>query len=333
MTSPLPTLPQHFDSTMRSCFASCAQKFYLEFCLGLHGRSLSIDLHAGACFALAIETVGRAVHCDKLPLDLALARAHAVFMLAWGEFIAIKETPKTKDRVWEAVEDYFNTYPPLTDHVQPYFVEGIPTFEFTFAEPLDLPGFPMHPVSNDPFIYCGRFDMLGTWGTKPVIRDEKTTTSIGAAWADQWGLRAQFPGYCWACRRLGIPVDTVIIRGVGILKTKFHQIEATPTYSDWAIERWLEQLRRDLIRIVQCWNETYFDFNLGESCNAYGGCQFRDPCLSPEPARWFGNYEVRHWNPLNRNPTEENSNAETTTTSSLGPTAGDASPSVRGSNL
>jgi len=315
MTSPL--LPIHIDSTMISCFRSCPQKFYNEFVLGLRPASLSIDLHAGACFASAIEDVGKNVHIHHLDLPTALLRAHGRFLDNWGDFTSMKDTPKTRENVWEAVEDYFRVYSPLTDHVQPYFVEGKPTFEFTFAIPLEPAvhpqevyaitmktrgaRFPRHP-SGDPFIYCGKFDLLGSWHGKPVVRDEKTTKSISFNWAEQWDLRSQFIGYTWACQQEGIPVDTAVIRGVGILKTKIHQVEATKTYSDVMRARWLEQLRRDLWRIRRAWDEGYWDFNLAEACVAYGGCPFRDLCASPEPSRWHSNFKVERWNPLLKQP-------------------------------
>ena len=159
----------------------------------------------------------------------------------------------------------------------------------------------MHP-SGQPFLYVGRFDMLGTWSGKLVVRDEKTTTSIGASWADQWDLRSQFIGYVWACQQSGLDLDTVVARGVGILKTKISHAEAIKQYPKFLVERWHEQLRRDLWRIVRMWDEDYFDYNLADACNSYGGCAFRTVCTSPVPERWYDQYVVRHWNPLQKNP-------------------------------
>lgn len=309
-----PIFQPYIDSTMRSCFVSCPHKWFLEFCLGLRPGGISIDLHAGACFASALEHIGKRVHTEKVPLDEALRSAHAEYLMNWGDVVPTKDTPKTRDRVWQAVynEDgasdsrgYFQVYPPMTDHVQPYFVDGRPTFEFTFAEPLDYPNFPRHPLTGDPFIYSGRFDMLGQWNGRPIIRDEKTTTSLSANWSNQWQLRAQLLGYVWACRRLGIDIDTVCIRGVGILKTKFHQVEAMITFADWEVERWLCQLARDIRRMVDCWNLQYWDYNLGETCNSYGGCQFQDVCRARNEEAWYDRYVVKRWNPLLKNPTAE----------------------------
>src|SRR5262245_24327447 len=247
-------LPKHIDSTMISCARSCSQKFFLEFCHGLRPTRFSIDLHAGACFATAVETVGKCVHEHKMDLESALQRALAVFLDAWGDLEPEKDTPKTKERVWEAVEEYFKMWPPLTDHVQPHFINGKATYETTFAIPLEpaahpvdvdldeigaYTSFPLHP-SGEPFLYSGKLDRLGDWRGKLVGQDEKTTTSIGAKWSDQWQLRSQYIGYTWALQQMGLLVDTIIVRGIGILKTKFTLVEAAPMYNSFLVERWHE---------------------------------------------------------------------------------------------
>lgn len=305
-----PPLPRHIDSTMISCFRSCPQKFWLEFVRGFRTPGISIDLHAGACFASAIENVGKSIYVDNKTLPEALAEAEVAYLFQWGDFEipTYKKTSKTRERVWEAVEDYFRTYPPNLDHVQPYMVAGAPTFEFTFAIPLETDAasaFPEHPDGGE-FLYTGRFDMLGTYQDRPCVRDEKTTgSSIGQAWADQWNLRSQFIGYTWACQELDIPLDTVIVRGIAIQKTQIVHAEAIKVYSSHLRDRWLAQLRRDMWKIVDAYNNEAWDYNLADACSSYGGCMFRDVCSAPDPEPWLANFEVRHWNPLNKNPTEE----------------------------
>ena len=333
MTNATPILPQYVDSTMIACFRSCRQKFYKEFILGLRPTGFSVDLHAGACFATGIETVGREIHENGVPLSTALSRAHGAFLDAWGDFVPQKETPKTQERVWEAIEEYFNVFPPLTDHIQPYLgADGKPTYEFTFAIPLEpaiapdkeavdantsytnfdpawystesYRPFPLHP-SGQPFIYAGKLDRLGQWGGKVVGQDEKTTRSIASNWSDQWNLRSQFIGYCWALRQMGLNIDTIAVRGVGILKTKITIVEALKTYSDMLIARWHEQLRRDLWAIRRSWDEGYWDFNMADACTSYGGCAFNELCNSANEAAWLHNYTVKRWNPLLKNPIGE----------------------------
>jgi hypothetical protein len=311
---------------MLTCFRSCPQKFYNEFLCGYRPPGLSIDLHAGACFAFALETVYKQVHLHHKTLDDALVTAHAGFAQMWGQFEIPewKRTAKTFDRVWEAVEGYFSMWSPLTDHVQPYFTsEGKPTFEYTFAIPLeptinrsvcpaDFTGFPTHP-DGGPFLYCGRFDMLGTYEGRPIIRDEKTTgASIGDRWSEQWDLRNQFMGYVWACQQCGIDLDTVCIRGVGIQKTKLDYKEAIKPYSRELLGRWHEQVRRDLWRIRASWDAKYFDYDFGNTCTAYGSCVFMRVCGSANPESWLNEFEVRRWDPLHKDPTQNPPTTEQT---------------------
>lgn len=310
-----PELPLHVDSTMLTCFRSCPRKFYHEFVLGLRPLAKSIDLHAGGCFALALETTYKGIH-NGLSLADSLDRARAAFFIEWGDFEIppYKTTAKTPDRVWEAVEAYFTQYNPFTDEIQAYLdSSGKPTLEYTFAIPLEPLGgcydesFPEHP-SGDPFLYCGRIDLLGRKGGRTVIRDEKTSgKSAGANWSESWDLRSQFIGYTWACREGGIDTETVVVRGVGILKTKFDFPEAEKVYSNFMRARWLEQLRRDLWRLRRSWDEGYFDYNLGDSCTNYGNCAYMPLCTVPEDhvASWMGEYRVQHWNPLIKNPIKE----------------------------
>ena len=154
-------LPTYIDSTMLTCFRSCPEKFRLEFVYGLRPPGLSIDLHAGACFALAIETVYRAFWEEGKSLQDALVKAHGVYAVAWGDFEipTWKATGKTFDRVWEAVEEYFKTWTPRTDHIQPYFTDGKATFEYTFSIPLE-PVVSFDPIRTNMFTDIKWFDWL-----------------------------------------------------------------------------------------------------------------------------------------------------------------------------
>ena len=296
-------LPAYIDSTMINSFRSCPQKFWNEYVLGLRSPDLSIDLHAGAVFSSTLEAFYREVFVNDADTPTALGRAFAKFQEEWGDFVIRKEKhPKTPENMWAAVEDYVRTYPPRHDSVQPYFLGDNPSFEFSFAIELDGPGFPRHPISGDPFVYTGRFDLLGKRDGRPAIRDEKTAQRLESNWAEKWDLRSQFLGYCWALQHNGIPCNTVVVRGVIVTLSSIRQVEAVKIYPQTLIDRWFEQLRRDCIRLCNCWNEGYFDYNLGDTCTMYSHCQFIPLCSSTQPENWYDSYEVRRWNPMNRNP-------------------------------
>jgi len=311
-----PELPLYIDSTMLTCFRSCPRKFFNEFCLGLRGEGMSLDLHCGACVATALETMYINIHELGHSFSDSLLRAEEAFLFQWGDVeprtrpgkngpIAI--SAKSRERTWEILLHYFAKWPPHTDHIQPMFNLGKPSVEFTFALPLthDTTGydFPLHP-SGQPFLYSGRFDMLGLYNSQPVIKDEKTMGKTPPAnWSETFDLRNQFIGYVWACRHLGIPVIGVVVRGISILKEEYHLVEILKSaYTSILLDRWKHQLARDLFRLVDCWNTSYFDFDFGDTCTSYGMCQYFHSCRADEPETWLKDFTVRHWNPLAKNP-------------------------------
>jgi hypothetical protein len=146
--------------------------------------------------------------------------------------------------------------------------------------------------------------MLAEFAGGIFAEDDKTSTSLGAQWANQWQLRSQFTGYAWGVREtLGVKVKGTIIRGVSILKTKYDHAEAITYRPDWMIDLWHKQVLRDLERMEQMWTEGFWDYNLDGACNEYGGCPFKQVCqLAPENReQWLNSWYVqRAWNPLTR---------------------------------
>lgn len=302
-------LPAAIDSTMLSAFRSCPRKFFWQFCYGLQGRQPKIDLVAGAAFAAALERTYREFWLNKRLLPEALLRAHVSFTKEWGDFPwepPSATSTKSFSRMWETVLFYFDRYPPQTDHIRPYLGAGKPTLEFSFAIPLDAPSWPRHPQTGEPFLYCGRFDMLGEYEGRICIRDEKTTgrSAKSLQWAESWDLRSQFIGYTWACHQMGFPTDLVFVRGLFIQKTQLDSMEAMKTYPSYLRERWLSQVKKDLEHICYMWHHQDFDYNFADSCTSYGNCQFIPLCTSPDPSSWFDIYHYRRWSPLSLNHSE-----------------------------
>jgi hypothetical protein len=296
-------LPSYIDSTMLNSFRTCEQRFFNEFILGLRPAEISIDLHAGAAFSGSLERFYHNLYVGRLQTSEAILRTLPHFLNLWGDFTPQKPTAKTRDNMWNAFNGYIEKYPPATDHVQPFDFEGRKTVEFSFSIPLDFPNFPRHPISNDAFIYCGRADLLGIYNGRTCVRDEKTTGRLNSNWASKWDLRSQFLGYCWGISASGIPCDTAVIRGIVVHAKSAHVYpEAIKIYAKWEIDRWFEQLRRDLWRLRRAWEDKWWNYNLGDACTQYSGCAFTDLCKSQHPERWYDSYAVKRWNPLDRNP-------------------------------
>ena len=175
-------------------------------------------------------------------------------------------------------------------------IDGKPAVEFTFAIP--IPGV-FHPETGEPILYTGRFDMLAEYQNALFVDDEKTSSYLGDSWIASWDLNSQMTGYCWASRSYGFNVQGAIVRGIGILKSETKFLLSLQRRSEWMIERWQNQLRKDLLRAIDMWKRDDWDMALDDACSSYNGCQFKEACLAKNEQKILDNeYEIRHWDPL-----------------------------------
>lgn len=298
-----PDFPLVWDNTMRSAFVECPRKFAYQYLDHWKPRTVSVHLHAGKAWAEGLEKTRRAFYCDNLPPETAIQLGLVRLLEAYGDFECPPDSAKSPSRLAEAFVFYFEKYPLATDPAQPYVGPNGPMIEFSFALPID--DSLVHPTTGEPLIYSGRADMVATYAGAVTIFDDKTTTSLGTSWAQQWDMRAQFTGYTWAAREYNIPVTQVLARGISILKTKFDTANAITHREDWRIARWHMQFQRDVRRAIELWREGYWDTNEADACSAYGGCMFRQPCMSQDPQPWLEiGFSRRRWDPLTREEVE-----------------------------
>lgn len=297
-----PPFPAVLDSTIIAAFRSCPQKAYLEFACHWKPRDLSVHLHAGASYATGMEAARTAFYSGGCSSEDAVAEGVGALLKAYGDFECPPDSAKSALRTAGALEFYFSRYPLGVDDAIPLKLpSGKLGIEFSFAEPLEI----AHPESGDPLIYCGRMDMICTKSGMILGEDDKTASQLGASWPRQWDLRSQFTGYVWGAGRNGIKLDGFLVRGVSILKTKYDTLEAITYRPSWQVERWFEQLHRDIHRMISCWREGYWDLNLDHACTEYGGCAFRQVCLMHDPQQLLGQqFERRAWNPIERTETK-----------------------------
>lgn len=293
-----PMFPPTVDSTMLAAFRNCPQKMFRTYVEHWKPQFESVHLVAGGAYAKGLETARRAFYSDKLSPDDALSLGGAALMEHYGDFECPADSAKSLERTLGALEYYFEQYPLGSDPAIPIeYATGRQGIEFSFAEPLDI----MHPISGDPLIYTGRADMLAHWNDGIYVFDDKTTSSLGASFARQWEHRSQFTGYLWAAQRAGIRTHGAVVRGVSILKAKYDTMEVVTNRSPWEIERWYIQMQRDIQRMIRCWEEGYWDYNLDHACNEYGQCSLTDICKSPNPEAWLpAKFTKRVWDPLAR---------------------------------
>ena len=287
------------DSTIMSTFRSCPQKAFRTYIEHWKPQSESVHLVAGGAFAKGIEVARKAFYERGAEPEQAELAGMQALIAAYGDFECPADSAKSLERTLGALQFYFERYPLGADGMVPItFAGGKRGIEFSFATP--LPNV-VHPVTGDPILYTGRADMLAEYLDGIYVVDEKTTSALGASWSRQWEMRGQFTGYQWAAREAGIQTAGAVIRGVSILKTKYDTLEAITYRTPWEIDRWLAQTERDVERMIKCWEDGWWDYDMGEACGSYGGCSLTSVCKSADPESWLPvRMERRVWDPLAR---------------------------------
>jgi len=294
-----PMFPHTVDSTLIAAFRSCPQKFYRSFIEHWKPVGKSVHLVAGGAFASGIEAAREAFYVKGMSPTDSEAVGMTALISHYGDFECPPDSPKSLERMMGALEFYFFNYPLGADGADPIELpNGKRGIEFSFAEPLPI----AHPVTGDPILYTGRSDMVATRHATGIWNyDEKTTSSLGATWSRQWELRSQFTGYNWALLQQGIKPAGTIVRGVSVLKTKYDTMEVPTHRSKYEIDLWLHQTVRDVKRMITCWMEGWWDYDLDSACTEYGGCAFQTICKSSNPDEWLpAKFVQRVWDPLER---------------------------------
>lgn len=293
-----PPFPSVIDSSLISAARSCGRKVELEYFLHFKPRTPNVHLHAGKSFARGLEVVRESFYVEgKSPQD-SIADGLRALLVEYGDFECPEDSAKSCARMMGALEYYFSVWPLGEDKAVPHLLpSGARAIEFNFLEPLDF----AHPETGEPLFYSGRFDQIVDYAGAIFGEDDKTASSLGASWGRQWDLHPQFTAYCWGAAKGGLPLEGFLVRGCSILKTKYDHQQAITYRPAWRIDRWYEQLLRDLKTLVESWDSGHFDYNEGHSCNEYGGCLFQSVCQSKDPEPFLeAGFVRRRWDPVLR---------------------------------
>lgn len=333
----VPQFPEIIDSSMLSSLKTCEALFEKQYIQHWKAKGLSVHLHAGASFAKALEVartafftgeyrwlerlevpamtgtysdgsqvtepagkkvLERTEHREPYDSDSSIACGLQALLTSYGDFECPEDSAKSASRMAGAFEYYFSVFPLQRGVDEPIILpSGRRGIEFSFAEPCDI----RHPVTGNPILIVGRMDMIFQAFGGVFIEDDKTTSALGASWSKQWDLRGQFTGYAWACTKAGIQVQGAVVRGVSILKTKYDHAQVISYRPEWQVSRWYDEAMIWLERGIAAWNSGRWLHNLDHACAEYGGCAFRQVCLSQDESPWLETaFERRVWNPLLR---------------------------------
>jgi len=267
--------------------------------------------------AHGLEVVRRA-YCEGMPQGNAVLMGCEAILKQWGTFDATpttrSEANKTLENCILALPAYFREWPLDSDPVRIHIHDEKPCIEWSGALP--IPG-ALHPITGEPILYAGRFDLIADFQSSVWGLDDKTTSSLGQSWRDQWQMRGQFTGYAWLAQEYGLPLSGFLVRGTQILTNDFKFEQAITPRTKWMIRRWLTQLCADVNRMLECWDQLQntdqliedmphpFDQILDAGCFSYARlCEYSVLCNSEHPERWEGDFDIIHWNPLAREMNE-----------------------------
>lgn len=262
-------------------------------------RGSNIHLHAGGCFAKGLEVARKSFYEAGLDADHSIWLGMQAVIKAWGNEDLHEEEKKGLGRVLGGLDYYLTeAFPLATDYMLPYELEpGKRAIECNFGLPVGV----NHPVTGNPILYAGRFDMLAIHRDQQVlfVEDDKTTSSLGAQWSSRWTLRSQFTGYVWGAQQFGLPVAGAIVRGISFLTNHYERAESIQMRAQWQVDQWYETVCEDLREMIRSWERDTYALNLDDSCAAYGGCPYLALCTTPNPEPFVPVYYDEHkWNPL-----------------------------------
>lgn len=293
--------PEVVDNTMRSAFRKCEKSFFFEFLLNRVMGADSIHLVAGAAFAAANDKFRQTYYGPGgKDFDKALDAAIYELIRTYG-YVEERDNDadwatsnKSCDRMLTAVIEYWKEYHPKKGLGKMVFLDGKPASETGTTFDLDV----KHPETGKPLKYHIRWDYLEERNGKIWLGDDKTTGSLGASWARQWDMRAQFMGYTYGARReMGIEAVGVIARGTGILKNSISHMEVPVSFPPHLLAMWWEQVNKDYQKMVDKWQSGDFWYDLADGCNAYGGCKFTEVCRAKHQINPLCSMPLRVWNP------------------------------------
>lgn len=294
-----PDFPLTLDNTILSTFRTCERLGYLQYLNHWKSKNESVHLLAGGAFAAGLEEMRKSFFMECESPERALQRGFLALTKHYG-FADHSHTKKSWEACVQALVYYSEKFKLTEEKYVPYFHHGQSTVEYSFAFPLPV----NHPQTNEPLIYVGRADQLVKDRNGIIyLEDDKTTSQLGATFADKWDMRSQFTGYMYAAQEYGqIPVRGILIRGICFYAGGRIDSQEVFTYrSRDEIEQWYETTVETAERLVRSWENEKSLMNLGDACEAYGGCQFKHVCKSKSPESWLrADFQQKIWDPVNR---------------------------------
>lgn len=185
----------------------------------------------------------------------------------------------------DAMNSYMQQY--QTETLKPYFVDGEPLVEKTFAVPL-------YEDEELLILLTGVTDLIADWNNGRYPVDHKSYSS----WFKPAIMSNQFHGYCFATQS-----NSLLVNRIGLGRKTGENERVVVSYTDGELEEWkkntIYEIRAHYAMMQKGWYRRNF-----EACEEYGGCRYKMLCNAKPELRDTlikVNYKVvPEWDPMDR---------------------------------
>jgi hypothetical protein len=296
----------NYDNTMLKDYKRCERLFYNKYEMGYIGEDESVHLHAGKCFANAVERARVAFYDGDMSLTDSILQGGEVLISSWGDPTLFASETKNLSRMMAAYEKYMDDFP-IDHHPVHRGADGKLMVECHFALPWGKPELKTFDFDTQQWIYrtdgdvySGTPDTVLEYGGGLWLVDEKTKGgSFTPTWISQWKRWGQYTGYVWGLGMKGVKLDGVLCRGIAIQKNQIKTIEVASPRAEWMVNEWILSTTKTIERIQESRKTGSWDGANDDNCVKYGReCEFIGQCTSPNPD--YSKFKRGTWEPLTR---------------------------------
>lgn len=139
-------------------------------------------------------------------------------------------------------------------------------------------------------ILTGRIDAILSDSNALFVVDHKTSSRGGAEYERAFNLSLQTRGYCWAARKLGIPVVGLVMNGVVVRPptktgTGTEFLRRTYLYSQDLLDEYAENMRNIMSDFIHSLTRGFFPQASRSFKSPCASCDYEDNCRLPRHQR------------------------------------------------
>jgi hypothetical protein len=284
------------DNTSLSVYKECPKKYFYKIIKGYRAPGIRAPLAWGSAYHAVVELYDGLLVQGQDEFSALRASIRLAYQLAekgFGEDTARTLTTLVRTIVWYAAN--YRERDPLKTHIFPNGKLGL-ELSFRFYLPITVAN------TNDQYVYCGHIDKVAEYANALYAVERKHTTGqLNDEFYARYAFSSQIGGYatagkiCFDTELSGVIIDgaQVLVNSVRFGRRVVHRVHSH-------LEEWLDDTLIWVKLLEQSAINNYWQHNT-ESCNKFGGCEFREICSKPPAIRTAllnQVYIIDRWNPI-----------------------------------